>query len=494
MTTASAPSLSPAEHAAAIITWAAGRDVAAIESGIAASGCLAHADALADAADSDDEVLRSAGLGALFAGLVEPLNDGFTPAGRAVYARVFTRIVYRVAARDAALAAGLRDFGITDETGLLARVVRARMGASSPLQAAALTLPMTAERIVVLSRVTIGADVLLTSVALQRLRQRFPAADIVLLGDAKLGGLFGGMPGVRMKPISYARRGPLRARLASWLTVLAAMHEENPDLVLAPDSRLDQLGILPVVQDPLRYLLWENLQPDGRPRQSLAGLFDAWLAARLGLDASPAVVPALGFDQETAATAKRLAAAFGGKPLAAVKLDHGGNPAKSLPRAAEIALLQRLRAQGWRILLDRGFGPDELANSDALLAAAGWTANDICDRAADAAKGIGRDLATLAPGSLAYAPVIRVHGSIATWAAALAHCRLALSYDSVGHHLAAALGVPVVVAFTGYADPGFPVAWQPRGKNAVTVVQIETADKAKPEAWARVMAAIPAAP
>jgi ADP-heptose:LPS heptosyltransferase len=487
--------MTPADHAAAILAWAAGRDAATVAATIDASPCLGHADALADAADSDDEAVRSAGLGALFAGLVEPLNDGFTPAGREVYARVFTRIVWRVAARDPALSAALAELAIADETGLRARVARARLGASSLLLAGSLALPSTAARIAVLSRVTIGADILLTSVALQRLRQRFASAEIVLLGDAKLTGLFSGLPGVRVRPIQYARRGPLRTRLASWLAVRAALAEEDPDLVLGPDSRLDQLGILPVTPDPARYLLWENLQQDGAPRQSLSALFDAWLAARLGLASHPPIVPALGFDAATAAAAARLATAFGAvagsSPLAAVKLDHGGNPAKSLPRAAEIALLQRLRALGWRIVLDRGFGAEELANSDALLAAAGWSAVDICDTPADAAKGLGRDLATLAPGDLAAAPVLRIHGSIASWAAALSACRLAVSYDSVGHHLAAALGVPVVVAFTGYADAGFPIAWQPRGRARVTVVEIATMDKAKPGVWERVVAALP---
>ena len=73
----------------------------------------------------------------------------------------------------------------------------------------------------------------------------------------------------------------------------------------------------------------------------------------------------------------------------------------------------------------------------------------------------------------------------------LSCCRLALSYDSVGHHLAAALGVPAVVAFTGFSDPGFPIAWQPRGAGVVTVVPIATAEKHEAAQWDRVAAAFP---
>ena len=81
----------PADCARTIIDWVGVRPLAGIAPDLAAlpdgHALLRAADAIADAADSDDEATRSAGLGALFGGLVEPLNDGFTPAGRAAYAR-----------------------------------------------------------------------------------------------------------------------------------------------------------------------------------------------------------------------------------------------------------------------------------------------------------------------------------------------------------------------------------------------------------------------
>jgi ADP-heptose:LPS heptosyltransferase len=211
--------------------------------------------------------------------------------------------------------------------------------------------------------------------------------------------------------------------------------------------------------------------------------------SRLGLPASPRVLPRLAFDAPTAAAAARLAAAFGTAPLVAVKLDHGGNPAKALPRAAEVRILRTLRDRGWRILLDRGFGPVELASSDALLADAGWTAVDVDD----SGKGLGLPVADLAAGALAEAGVVRFHGSIGGWAAALAACRLAISYDSVGHHLAAALGVPLVTAFTGHPDERFLAAWHPQGAGPVALVAIPTAAKEDPAQWERVLRALPPA-
>jgi ADP-heptose:LPS heptosyltransferase len=121
------------------------------------------------------------------------------------------------------------------------------------------------------------------------------------------------------------------------------------------------------------------------------------------------------------------------------------------------------------------------------LAELGWQALDLDD----SGKDLGLAVDTLAPGSLSAAPVLRFHGSISGWAAALACCGHALSYDSVGHHLAGALGVPVTVAFTGHSDPAFPVAWQPRGRASVQVIEIPTAQKHDPAAWAAVAEALP---
>lgn len=459
--------MSPHDHAAAIVTW--------LTTPGETDALMRHADALADAADADDEVLRKDGLAALFGGVVEPLNDGFSPAGRDLYAQVFPRIVWRVAARDERLRTRLAAMGIGDEAALQARYQHARAGSDAA--------PATAARIAVLSRVTIGADILLTSVVLQRLQQRYPGARIDLVGDAKLGPLLGALPGVHVLPVAYGRRGPLRDRLASWIAVADAVHEH--DLVVAPDSRLDQLGILPLTRDPARYHLWENTLPDGEPPMSLSARLDAWLCNRFAPVWGRVCTPSLGLDAAARAAAARWQEAWNGRAVCAVKLDHGGNPAKALPRATEVALLARLRALGWTILLDRGFGAEELANSDALLAAAGLTAVDIDD----SGSGKGMAVDALQPGTLADAGVVRFHGSIAGWAAAVTTCRHAVSYDSVGHHLAAAAGIPVTVAFTGHAHDAFPVAWQPRGAAAVTLVIVTPADRASAEE--RLLAALP---
>ena len=73
----------------------------------------------------------------------------------------------------------------------------------------------------------------------------------------------------------------------------------------------------------------------------------------------------------------------------------------------------------------------------------------------------------------------------------MSNCGLALAYDSAGHHLAAALGVPLVVAFTGHPSPAFARAWSPRGRGEVTVVEIPTGSGGDPAQWKHVAQALP---
>ncbi len=443
-------------------------------------------DYLADSADADDSERCSAGIKAIFAGLVETLNDSLRADYRRAYSRFFARIIYRVAAQHPDLHQQLTAFGLHTADDLYQRHNQLIHTPADTLT----TIPKTAQRIIILSRVTIGADILLSSVVMQRCRQRWPNAEIVLIGQDKLTGLLGGMDNMRVRSLNYSRRGPLAERLRSWLELCAIIADENPDCILAPDSRLDQLGLLPV-HAHCPYALWENTMPsaDQGGNQALATLVDTWCADILHLPAQPSCVPALFPDANMSAAQQQLQSTFGSKPLLAVKLDHGGNPAKALPRQAEIMLLKNIIKKGWRILIDRGFGDEEYANSDSLLAAINASVLDIDDSGQEE---MGIAVSTLTTNQLADTELIRFHGSIAGWAAALSCCAFSVSYDSVGQHLSAALNIPVAVAFAGYSNESFPIAWSPCSQAPVSVTAFYKSQVENPIIWGKFLSTIPA--
>src|SRR6202030_752863 len=93
--------------------------------------------------------------------------------------------------------------------------------------------PDSTNRVYVLSRVTLGADVAVTSVLLDAAQLRYPDAEIVFVGPRKSDELFESDPRVKHLPAPYARSGALRDRLRAsanlWL---------EGGIVIDPDSRL----------------------------------------------------------------------------------------------------------------------------------------------------------------------------------------------------------------------------------------------------------------
>jgi len=192
------------------------------------------ADNLAALADANDPELQGMGIKALFADFVEWCNDRFDPRLRAWCDAVMARVCWDSARRDPVLANHLAVCGIGDDRDLWRRQ-RRLLETPAPKRAP--------ERIAIPSRVTLGADILLTSVLVQQLHARWPECELLLLGDAKLAGLFAGHPRLQVHPLRYTRRGRLGDRLHSSLALDRALLDHHVDLVVNPDSRLDQLGL-----------------------------------------------------------------------------------------------------------------------------------------------------------------------------------------------------------------------------------------------------------
>jgi ADP-heptose:LPS heptosyltransferase len=326
---------------------------------------------------------------ALFSIFVEGLADRFEPALCSVYARLFARAV------------GGADAGALTEHYETVRRVR----------------PVTVEpRVVdVLSRITLGADVAVTSVLLDAAKRRFPAARIRFVGPRKNYELFSGDRRLEHVEVNY-RRGSLRERLAVWDELKAALDVEG-GLVLDPDSRLTQLGLLPVC-DPERYRLFESRAYGGSGTLALPELAALWAQETLGVEDARRYI---------ALTAE--APPVGG---IAVSLGVGENPAKRLDDPFEGELLRMLAATGLPVAVDRGAGGEER------------------DRVERAVRGVDVEMCD---------------GSFAKFAARIASSRLYVGYDSAGQHVAAAAGVPLISVFAGFPVPRMFDRWKPVAPN-----------------------------
>ena len=119
--------------------------------------------------------------------VVERLGDLFEPRLCETYNRLFTQAILRTTPE---LAPRLR----------------------KPAEHA--IAPISASRVYVLSRVTLGADVAVTSVLLDAAKRRYPDAEVVFVGPRKSYELFEADPRIKHRPAPYARSGALQDRLA----------------------------------------------------------------------------------------------------------------------------------------------------------------------------------------------------------------------------------------------------------------------------------------
>ena len=402
--------------------------------------------------------------GALFGIVIESLCDDFEEFQTTTYNRVMCQVVEYCCGLPAGarLARELTAFGCGAGDRLLARIERLRSAPPQPPQ-------QPPERVVVLSRVTIGADVAVTSVIMERLRRAFPETELVLVGSEKLGELFGGHAGLRLRPLHYARRGGLLQRFETWLEVVAAVREECAGgarvLVVDPDSRLSQLGVLPVAAGADYWFFNSRTAVGAQPRQRISELANAWLDDILGASAPalPAVHLPAAMRDRGQAVIDRLRAA-GARHVVCVNLGVGGNPRKGLSEDFEHRLLQELLAAPQTVVvLDRGFGDHEQARSARLLQR---LQADGVATASGAIDDVDRALGDHG--------VLGVGCSIGEIAGLIAAGDEFVGYDSACQHIAAAAGIPACVIFAGSNNPRFVRRWHACGRARTEVVHVDT--------------------
>lgn len=348
----------------------------------------------------------------LFRIVVERMADLFEPRLCDAYAEMFSE----------GIAAAVPGY---DSAQLLARYNRLRR----PKQFAG-----DAERIgkvFVLSRVTLGADVAITSVILDGAKRRFSKADIVFAGSRKAWEMFANDPRIAHTEVSYPRSGSLRARLEA-ADHLKELFSVPDSIVIDPDSRVTQLGLLPVCPEE-RYYFFESRCYGREGEESLTALTQQWFTETFGLDAaSPYIAPC-----QTEWIISR--------PHVSISLGVGENPAKRISDDFEAGLLAHVIRAGAHVTIDKGAGGDE-------------------------AQRVERAIRALP------APANRVHaweGSFAGFASIIARSDLYIGYDSAGQHVAAACGVPLIAVFAGFPSARMFHRWRPASQAAIEVIRVE---------------------
>jgi hypothetical protein len=269
--------------------------------------------------------------------------------------------------------------------------------------------PAIASRVYVLSRITLGADVAVTSVLLDAAKKRYPDAEVVFVGPRKSYEMFEADPRIRHLPAPYARSGSLVDRLRA-----SASLQFDDGIVIDPDSRLTQLGLISIC-DERNYFHFESRSYGGERSDPLPSLASQWARDVLEVDDARAFIAPLPSQDPPADIT--------------VSLGVGENHSKRIGGDFERDLLCALAETGGSILVDKGGSAEE---------------HDRVERAV--------------------LPGMRMHdGAFAPFASQIARSKLYVGYDSAGQHAASACGVPLISIFKGFASERMLARWRPTG-------------------------------
>ncbi|HMX25039.1 MAG TPA: glycosyltransferase family 9 protein, partial [Blastocatellia bacterium] len=421
----------------------------------------------------------------LFPELIERLNDSFNPAYCSLYDQLFVQVIEfcRRLPEGRLLDETLKQFGLADKTALLVR--KAEISKPKPQIPNPKSFD-SIKKVLLPSRVTIGADVAVTSVLIAKLRHALPQAEFVILGSPKLRELYGGDGRIRIREIAYERGGTLLSRLTSWVNVVETVQEELRGLreeeywIVDPDSRLTQLGLLPLAENDGSYFFFESRSYKAASATSIGQLAAHWAGELIG-DTEPAY-PFLALPEEHCNFGQRVASALL-NPVT-ISFGVGGNERKRVSAEFEEDLIAGLSAQS-KLILDKGASPEEREQINRLVArlrAQGKTVVELNET----------NKADLIGAHLQQADVVTWDGGIGAFAGLIAGSNRYIGYDSAGQHIAAALGVPTLTVFVNSGNATFARRWRPFGRGDIEVVTVEAKQNQAPQQSVNCCGALPA--
>ena len=298
------------------------------------------------------------------------------------------------------------------------QLMRAWIPAAPRVQPA---IPARVETVYVLSRVTLGSDIKITSTILDAMKRRFPAASIVLVGGRKSAELFAADARIEHLEAQYPRSGPVSRRIA-FAHELRGRLDGAHSIVVDPDSRMTQLGLISVCE-PDRYFHFPS-RTLGEDADNLSDITAAWLKSTFGQTGRAFIAP---------------------EPVSAegiaISLGVGDNDTKRIGGDFEARLIRLLGERGRTLWIDRGAGGEEASRVTAAVEAAG-----------------------------AAERVRYWEGSFAGFASIISHCDLYVGYDSGGQHAAAAARTPLISVFAGAPSERFRNRWTPGGSGNRIVI------------------------
>mgnify|MGYP006280465425 CR=1 FL=1 len=411
--------------------------------------------------------LNSQAARSLFGIIIESLCDEFEELQTMTYNQVMTRVIAycRGIPAGRSLDDELKRFQLFSRQDLLERIIALRQKESG------LENPRRVQTAIILSRVTLGADVAITSVVIQRLQKALPGVRIVVVGAEKLQQVYGGNRNLSLKQVDYARRGGLLQRLDPWHQVLECIREETRTVspgglvLFDPDSRLSQLGVLPVCPFPDSFFFDSRSERNWSSHRSMAETANAWLDRIVGEQGL--CFPRVWVPEAAAVKARHLAEtirAHGAARLVVLNFGVGGNARKRVGPEFETRLMHRLLQEPKTVLLlDTGAGSQELESGRIVLQRLKDLGHPVRE------QGFASDAHPVQERG-----VLGIRAAFGEMSALIACADEFIGYDSAFQHIAAAQGTPCLTIFAGSNNMRFIRRWSAFGPNSSRIIHVDT--------------------
>ncbi|MBU0681501.1 MAG: hypothetical protein KKD73_08770 [Proteobacteria bacterium] len=395
----------------------------------------------------------------LYGKIILPLCDDFTSHGVAVANRVLISMILDFCDTPHGKEARqiLHDFQLTDHESFLARYQK--LLTPNPISQ---EQRRAVKKVFILSRVSLGADIAITSIIIARVKKALSHAKIYLVGPNHLHHLFHNND-LHHLEIPFNREGSLLQKMAAWPRLYRLIAKEcntlaaQEILLFDPDTRLSQLGLVPLTSTSSTHYLCSR--QDQAENMSQAAITNNWLDQIFpDIPASPpyfSINPALLaqcrlFSDHFKKTTFKIIINFG------VAHDYNKRLADPFEEELLVALLQQ---NDTLIILDSGKGENEENMAKRLMA-------EMAKRSYNTAEFSERQLTET--DIWFQHGLVRFSGKIDALAGLIKSCNLYIGYDSCGQHVATATETPSIICFTGAANKRFLGRWQPSNRHGNT--------------------------
>jgi ADP-heptose:LPS heptosyltransferase len=379
---------------------------------------------------NQDKTLAEQADNALYQQIIIPLCDDFTSRSTRLSLLILATLIQQAAkTRDKESRHALNRENLHNTEQLLDRLNRIQKN-----KVISTSYQQQIRKICILSRVTIGADICITSVIIQRLHQQFPETPITVIGPNHLPQLFN-YPFLHHSSFTFNKKHSNGSRISHWLQLQQIISHERQQLtgqeflLIDPDTRLSQLGLLPLAPEYSTRILPSRIDQSGS--YSLSKITNIWLDSIL--QTSGHCYPALSLKTPTTPAENT-------KFTIIVNFGVGQDQRKRISLQFEKELiLYLIQLKDSRIILDSGKGENEINQAEAI-------------------EDFIREQPVSAPS------FHRIQDSIDVLAQHIRMAHLFIGYDSCSGHIATACQTPAVICFKGAPNSRFYARWLPENQ------------------------------